>query len=82
MKDLGITYLHSTPQSMYDCWMFWCCKNIPKVLPKHVRQFERNPMEFIGQGLSAEDAKKIKDYEEQSEEHGDDTSVQDENREG
>lgn len=62
MKELGITYQHSTPQSMGDQFWFWNCENIPKKLPKYITIAEWNPIEMIGHGLSKEDAEKIRDY--------------------
>ena len=63
MKRLGITYQHSTPQSMGDQWWFWNCENVPDPLPDHTSILECNdPMEMIGWGLSKEDAEKIRDY--------------------
>ncbi len=36
MKDLGITYQHSTPQSVADQWWFWNCENLPDPLPPYL----------------------------------------------
>ncbi len=63
MRELGITYQHSTPQSMGDQWWFWNCENIPDELPKYLTPLEMDPMECIGYGLSKEDAKKIINYD-------------------
>ena len=62
MKELGITYQYSTPQSIGDQWWFWNCENIPKKLPDHITEADLDPMECIGYGLSLEDAEKIRDY--------------------
>lgn len=62
MKELGITYQHSTPQSMGDQWWFWNCENVPAILPEFLEVADWDPMEFIGFGLSKEDAEKIRDY--------------------
>ena len=59
MKKLGISYKHSTPQSIADQWWFWCCKNVPNNLPNNISVLEANPFECIGFGLSKEDAEKI-----------------------
>jgi hypothetical protein len=59
MKDLGINYFHSTPQSLGDQWWFWCCENVPDQLPPYLTVLDLDPMECIGYGLSAEDAKRI-----------------------
>lgn len=63
MRELGITYQHATPQSMYDCWQFWNCENVPEELPGFITQFKRDPMTMIGYGLSEESAIAIRDYE-------------------
>ena len=62
MKELGITYQHSTPQSMGDQWWFWNCENIPEQLPAFLEVADLKPMECIGYGLSKEEAEKIRDY--------------------
>ncbi len=62
MRELGITYQHATPQSMFDMWQFWNCENIPDELPAHITEFKRDPMDMIGYGLSESDAKKIANY--------------------
>ena len=60
MQELGITYEHATPQSMLDCWWFWCCK-VPEGmdLPGYIRKLNLDPFEAIGNGLRREDAEKI-----------------------
>ena len=62
MKELGITYQHSVPQSISDSWEFWNCENVPSELPKYLRVADWNPMNRIGWGLSEADAKKISEY--------------------
>ena len=62
MKRLGITYCHATPQSIGDQWWFWNCENIPETLPKHLEFIDLDPMEFIGFGLSEDQALTIMDY--------------------
>ena len=62
LKDLGITYQHSTPQSVADQFWFWNCENIPDPLPKFLTAQDWDPMEMVGWGLSKEDAEKIRDY--------------------
>tara|TARA_R100000541_G_scaffold58953_1_gene71194 strand:- start:38 stop:247 length:210 start_codon:yes stop_codon:yes gene_type:complete len=37
MEDLGIKYEKATPQSLFDCWIFEGCYNIPEVLPPCVK---------------------------------------------
>jgi hypothetical protein len=63
MKELGITYQISTPQSMGDQWWFWCCENVPDKLPSYLEVMNLNPMEQIGFGLSKQEAEHIRDYE-------------------
>lgn len=36
MKNLGISYKCSVPQSIADCWWFFDCENIPKNLPDYI----------------------------------------------
>lgn len=62
MKELGITWQISVPQSMYDCWEFWNCENVPDELPEFLTEFLNDPTEFIGNGLSKEMAEEIRDY--------------------
>jgi len=62
VKELGITYQHSTPQSMGDCWWFWNCEVTPEPLPPYLSEIKLDPMECIGYGLSQEDAEKIRDF--------------------
>ena len=62
LEELGVTYQHSTPQSLGDQWWFWNCENLPEELPSAITQLKSNPMDFIGFGLSQEDAERIRDY--------------------
>ena len=62
MRELGITYQHSTPQSLVDSWWFWNCENIPNKLPKYLSELNADPMECIGRGLSKENAELIASY--------------------
>jgi len=62
MKELGITYQHSTPQSMGDQWWFWNCEGNINDLPEYLTELGLDPMEQIGYGLSKEDAEKIRNY--------------------
>ena len=62
MKRLNITYQKHTPQSINDRWLFWNCDNVPNPLPKHFKIVESNVREFIGHGLSEEDAREIINY--------------------
>ncbi len=63
MIELGITYTHSTPQSVGDQFWFWNCKNIPKTLPEYITELNVDPMQCIGFGLSLDIAKQIKSME-------------------
>lgn len=60
MRQLGITYQHSTPQSMYDSWWFWNCENLPENLPDYLTELKIDPDDAIGQGLNRADAESIK----------------------
>lgn len=62
MKNLGITYQVSTPQSIYDSWWFWNCENVPDPLPPYLAVLNADPMKCIGWGLSQEEAERIRDY--------------------
>jgi hypothetical protein len=59
MRELGITYQHATPQSIMDAWWFWNCKNVPVNLPPFLRELKIDPLEQVGNGLSAEKAAEI-----------------------
>ncbi len=60
MKELGISYFHATPQSMGDCWWFWCCENVPDKLPLFLTELKVKPESAIGYGLSKKDADAIR----------------------
>ena len=62
MRDLGITYQDSTPQSLGEQFWFWNCENVPEQLPAFITELEVDPMKCIGYGLSKEGAEKIRDY--------------------
>ena len=36
MKGLGVTWLHSTPQSLGECWWFYGCSGLPDPLPDYL----------------------------------------------
>lgn len=60
MRRLGVTYQHATPQSISDSWWFWNCEGIPDPLPPYIKELKiKNPHEYIGLGLSKEDADAI-----------------------
>lgn len=62
MKELGITYQHSTIQTMADQWWYWNCENIPDELPPFIEVADWDPMEQVGNGLDQEVAESIRDY--------------------
>ena len=41
MRELGIEYTNSTPESLFDCWIFEGCTNIPKDLPPCVQVMKK-----------------------------------------
>tara|TARA_R110002126_G_scaffold205608_3_gene352934 strand:+ start:207 stop:455 length:249 start_codon:yes stop_codon:yes gene_type:complete len=55
MKELGITYKMAVPQTMYDCWWFLGCENVPENLPANIYKMKRELKDLIGHGLSKED---------------------------
>jgi len=59
MRELGITYSHSTPQSMADQWWFWNCENLPESLPGYLTKLALDPREQVGWGLSQQEADEI-----------------------
>ena len=62
MKELGITYKHAVPQSMGDCWQFWCCEVPDNIeLPKRIKHKEVNPIKYAGFGLSDEKSMELAD---------------------
>ena len=64
----GITYQHTTPQSITDEWWFWNCEGVPNTLPEGVRALKcDDPYKLIGWGLNEELAEMIKNYD--SEKH-------------
>lgn len=59
VKELGITWTYSVPQSMLDCWHFWGCTNVPEELPPYLSELKRTPQEAVGYGLSQEKADEL-----------------------
>ena len=52
MNDLGITYQQAVPQSMFDSWWFFNCKNLPEKLPEFLSLKEDiNPLDYVGNGI-------------------------------
>lgn len=37
VEDLGIKYEKATPQSLFDCWIFEGCYNVPEELPPCIK---------------------------------------------
>lgn len=63
MCELGIKYQYSTPQSIADQWWFWNCENVPDKLPPFLRILDiKDPLEYVGFGLSKEEAESLRDY--------------------
>lgn len=46
MRELGITYSHSTPQSLGDQFWFWNCENIPSELPSYISELKADPSKW------------------------------------
>lgn len=62
MRNLGITYVHATPQSIGDCWWFWGCSNVPDPMPEYLEPLQiDDPLSYVGWGLNKEAAQKIAD---------------------
>jgi hypothetical protein len=59
MRNAGISYLGATPQTMGDQWWFWGCTNAPDPLPRHLSLLVASPLDWIGCGISREDAELI-----------------------
>ena len=59
MQELGITYEHATPQTMGDQWWFWNCRGVPETLPVYLTELKGSPHDYIGWGLSKEQADKL-----------------------
>ena len=62
MKDLGITYTHSTPQSAGSQFWFWNCENVPNQLPNFLDELKGPASRFLGWGLTKKEAKEIDGY--------------------
>lgn len=59
MKDLGITYQIAVPQTLYSCWHFWNCENVPDSLPRFLKVMDVQPEDAVGYGLSKADCAAI-----------------------
>jgi len=63
MRALGITYQHSTPQSMGNQWWFWNCEGNTVDMPSYLTPLNiDDPKRLIGFGLNADQAEMIKNY--------------------
>lgn len=47
MKELGIDYVASTPQSVADQWWFWGCKNVPTEMPAYLTVLDVSPKPWL-----------------------------------
>jgi hypothetical protein len=43
LESLGLTYIVATPQSLYDSWWLWGCKNVPYPLPPYLWTLDLSP---------------------------------------
>tara|TARA_B100001057_G_scaffold71365_2_gene65569 strand:+ start:3598 stop:3849 length:252 start_codon:yes stop_codon:yes gene_type:complete len=59
VRELGITYKHSVPQSISDSFEFWGCENVPENLPESIKVVDWDPMDRVGNGLSKEKAEEL-----------------------
>lgn len=59
MRELGITYALSVPQSLHDGWQFYLPENVPDDLPSYLTWFEHNPLDRVGFGLDEHMAKDL-----------------------
>ncbi len=62
MKELGITYQKSVPQTICDQFWFFNCENIPDDLPGYITDLNLTAEQCVGHGLSKEDVIKIDNY--------------------
>ena len=64
MKNLGITYQMSIPQTIADQWWFFCCNDVPTELPSYLSEFKKdnNFRSLIGLGLSEKDCIMLENY--------------------
>lgn len=46
MRSLGISYHHSEPVTIADCWLFYGCSNVPEALPEYLTSFEVQRVEL------------------------------------
>ena len=67
MRQIGVDYTHSTPQTIYDKWIFWNCRALPRIQPEPLPAFlipltNKDPFYWVGFGLSLKDAEDISRY--------------------
>ena len=62
MKDLGITYKYAVAQSVADQWWFFCCENVPDVLPERLTVMDSDVYGLVGWGLNQFMANDIVEY--------------------
>jgi len=60
MKELGIEYQVSTPQSMGNQWWFWNCENVQNELPLFLTTLDKDPLLCVGNGLGPDEAIRIR----------------------
>lgn len=63
MRRLGIRYQIAVPQSLYDCWWFFNCADVPADLPDYLEVLAVDPVDCIGHGLSEADVESLKNGE-------------------
>lgn len=62
MASLGIKSIQFTPREFDEAWWFWGCTKIPDELPDYVTPHIVDPFDYVGLGLSHEDALRISKY--------------------
>lgn len=64
MRELGIEYTYAVPQSIFDCWWFLGCTDVPDELPAFITEMKRfDPYKAIGHGLDQEMADTLTGHE-------------------
>lgn len=63
MRDLGITYKFAVPKSTTDQWWFFCCENVPDVLPDCLKPLTFSRRYWVGHGLSDGDMRDVEAWE-------------------
>jgi len=63
MKDLGISYQITVPQSIADCWWFLGCERVPNMLPKCLSKLSvPDYYGLVGHGLTVGDANQLTEW--------------------